>query len=94
MIGAQLGQPIDRLLGFGQVALGATLQQRLDQNAGAPNAVEGPSCLVQSSTALRITGIAASRSPRLAPSRAASKSVTGTMAKNPLAQKEITGPHH
>ena len=43
----QVRQPVDRLLGFGQVALGATLQQRLHQNAGAPNAKEGPSCLVQ-----------------------------------------------
>jgi hypothetical protein len=37
LIGRKVRQTVDRLLGFGQVALGATLQQRLHQNAGAPN---------------------------------------------------------
>ena len=47
-----------------------------------------------SSTALRITGMAASRSPRLALSRATHNSVTGTSEGELLAQPEIAGLHH
>ena len=45
--GNSVHQPVDRPLGFGQVTLGAALQQRLHQNAGAPDAVPDMSRLVQ-----------------------------------------------
>ena len=47
LVGWRGRQPVDRGLGFGHVALGTALQQRLHQNAGRRNAKPELSCMEQ-----------------------------------------------
>jgi hypothetical protein len=43
LIGAQISQLVDRLFSFRQIVLGATLEQRLDENACPPDTMPQPS---------------------------------------------------
>ena len=75
-------QSVDRGLGFGHVTVGTALQQCLHQNTGRRNAPPSSRPARNKwSTAARITGIAASRSPRLALSRAMYTSMIGKHAQ-------------
>ena len=81
-------------MGFGQVALGGTLQQRLHQNAGAPNAIEGPSCPVQI-----VHGLAHHRNGRIvlaAPGPLAGDPQLGDRdhEESTLAQPHVADLHH
>jgi hypothetical protein len=65
----QVRQAVDRALGIGHAIVGAALHQRIHQNRSAPNAVHDLACPEPSPKALRIAGMASSKSPNLALTR-------------------------